>query len=988
MDPRQSLLLAWADLAAAALPSVPLVAAPREDFLWLGPSGGLFTQGLARSCDLPNSAMARRLAQLDALAPESHVLREGWVFLAGTIERDGSAQPIVLPLLSRSVRLATNAVARTVARQIVTGTPVMSGPPEFRLTADGEAEITELVEDPSVRGDLGDRAEFGRGAFSQMGSNGTIGAADAASMLRRMPALRAWIEEVVAHTGLHGEGRLLLDTQDPWALAGRQPGLRAVVGSAVFATRERQHGVAATALQGWARHRDLDRSCFPLLYPVGEEGPSLDGPSEPASEIDSPFPLSPSQERVVGLARMRPLTVVSGAPGTGKSHTVAAIALDHVARGQSVLIATRSRFAARAIADLIDRVPGPNALRFGDIIDGSSVVDELNDQLLDRQAVDAEAALGDARTARDSHRRTIARSLQLEVDAQRASGPISAMRVLAPKAFEPDADLEHLERLAADASAPPSGWWQARRHRRAIEDLARNVGAPVSDVGAVAEAIERARRRRAALLLDADGGTVIGEGWEQLATSEDQLHLAIGAAARERQDRGRKARGAVAELLAALRAGRGRRRQLLAAIDADALTAAVPLWIGTLGDIEDLLPARAGSFDLVILDEAAHIDQPSAAPALLRSRRAVVVGDPRQLRHVSFLADAAIDLAMAAHGIPELASVVDLRRNTVFDRAAAVAPVIDLAEHYRSVPHLVSFPIAEFYRDRIDIMTRRPDNDDLDVIEVVVPAEPSRAAEVAHVISMLEARLASGTPDSVGVTTPFREHADAIQAAVLGRFSEGEIRALGLRVGTVHGFQGAERDSMILALGITPDDVSKRLGFLENRNLFNVMVTRARNEQVIVTSVTEPREGLLARYLRHSLRAPVPLPDRGTADPWARSLVAELARAGIATHLGYEVGPWVLDLVLDDRDEAIAFETSVATGDPQLHIDRHAALASLGWRFVEAYPSRWDHDVAAAALAIPELIESARRDRLPPPPVVSRVRDLGRSPQAPPSRHG
>ena len=162
MDPRQSLLLAWADLAAAALPSVPLVAAPREDFLWLGPSGGLFTQGLARSCDLPNSAMARRLAQLDALAPESHVLREGWVFLAGTIERDGSAQPIVLPLLSRSVRLATNAVARTVARQIVTGGPVLSGPPEFRLTADGEAEITELVEDPSVRGDLGDRAEFGR----------------------------------------------------------------------------------------------------------------------------------------------------------------------------------------------------------------------------------------------------------------------------------------------------------------------------------------------------------------------------------------------------------------------------------------------------------------------------------------------------------------------------------------------------------------------------------------------------------------------------------------------------------------------------------------------------------------------------------------------------------------------------------------------------------------------------------------------------------
>ncbi|MEZ5204399.1 MAG: AAA domain-containing protein [Acidimicrobiales bacterium] len=144
---------------------------------------------------------------------------------------------------------------------------------------------------------------------------------------------------------------------------------------------------------------------------------------------------------------------------------------------------------------------------------------------------------------------------------------------------------------------------------------------------------------------------MIGEGWEQLATSEDQLHLAIGAAAQAAGPRS-QARKRSQSCWPRCEPAAGVDASCSLLIDADALTAAVPLWIGTLGDIEDLLPARAGSFDLVILDEAAHIDQPSAAPALLRSRRAVVVGDPRQLRHVSFLADAAIDLAMAATASP------------------------------------------------------------------------------------------------------------------------------------------------------------------------------------------------------------------------------------------------------------------------------------------------------------------------------------------------
>ena len=973
MDARQSLLAAWADLAPTASASVPLQVATVDDFLWLGTGWSLFASGLPTSITMPRSPTGARMAQLDALNQDAHVLREGWVFLAGSVTREGVRSPVLIPLLSRPVRLASESAPRTAARTLM-GTRSVSGAaydPQMRLRADGEAELLALVEDPDVRAELTDHAEFGRGGFD--GQNATP------ALVRRMPALDNWIQRVVQATGLTDAARIPIDTQDPWTLVGRGNTLRAVVGSALYVTVENPRPVAAAALEAWSSVKGLEATAFGTLYPDpgdgdddgpdGDHGSGVSDPDAPHQPVLSPFVLSPSQERLVVTARHRPLTVVSGAPGNGKTHAMAAVALDHVANGHSVLIATRSRFAARAIADLIHRVPGPNALRFGDIIEGSSVVDELNDHLLDQPTTDAARALAHCTAERDGLRAGIRSVLEMEVAANDVVGSMTAMRVLAPRAFDLDVDLGALARLATDAGQPATGLFGGRRLRRTRAALAEAVGAPVTDAAAVAAAIECARRRRLALTLDADGGTALGADWDRLATAQGALHASVGAAARERQDHGRRARGAVAELLAALRAGRGKRRQLLAAIDAKALTAAVPLWIGTLSDIEDLLPARPGSFDLVILDEAAHIDQAGAAPALLRGDRAVIVGDPRQLRHVSFLSDDAITAAMDAHGIGDLTGTIDVRRNSVFDRAAAVSPVLELVEHYRSVPHLVEFPIAEFYRGRVDVMTHRPDTDTEDAIDIVVPAADGRDAEVAAVIELLQAMAGRGPNGSVGVVTPFRDHADALEDAVLAHFDEDQIRALGLRVGTVHGFQGSERDTMVLALGLSPGDASGRFGFVENRNLFNVMVTRARKRAVVLTTVTGRREGLLARFLAHADRAPAPAADVGTDDAWAAALAAELARAGIATRAGYALGPWCLDLVLDDDEEAIAFETRVDGGDPDRHIDRHLTLTGLGWRFVEAYPTRWDHDVARAALELPALIDAARRRTLPPPPV-------------------
>ncbi len=50
--------------------------------------------------------------------------------------------------------------------------------------------------------------------------------------------------------------------------------------------------------------------------------------------MESPYLFTPVQRMAVAQSRSEALTAVSGAPGTGKSHTVAAIACDALARGE------------------------------------------------------------------------------------------------------------------------------------------------------------------------------------------------------------------------------------------------------------------------------------------------------------------------------------------------------------------------------------------------------------------------------------------------------------------------------------------------------------------------------------------------------------------------------------------------------------------------------------------------------------------------------
>ncbi|MEU4693528.1 AAA domain-containing protein [Actinoplanes sp. NPDC023714] len=815
----------------------------------------------------------------------------------------------------------------------------------YQIVPAGDLQVTPLIEDRELAAALE--------AAPGIGGPGWLQAVGA----------RAWLRSAAEATGMAFDA--VTDSGE------RLPKDRLVVvaAPALFVIRDVFGVGLGDSLRSWAG-RDLAGTALEAIYkgaPAREEtdegAPAREETDEgaPAGEgtdegpVHSPLPLSADQERVVARARTESVTVVSGPPGSGKSHTVVAAALEVVHRGGSVLVATQSPHAAEVLAELLSRYPGPAPVLFGDA--GRADLEAELTAGAEQGASASRLRAGQERVeaAIDHVRETravVAGSLELERHAARLTEfepLIPGLTVDVPGAFDPAVDLDEVRRLLA---APP-GWRARFARRRALRSLGIRAKSGSSDVPRerVTEALAAATAQRAAARLAATGGSGLESQWAALHEAESALREAAGEAMRDAARSAKRwdgeARRAAQALAAALRAGRNRRRELLAQIDAPPLVRALPLWIGTVTDVEDLLPPAPGMFDLVVIDEASHVDQIRAAPVLARAKRALIVGDPRQLRFVSFVSDVDVSSVLAAH---EASPNLDVRRVSAYDLAAGAAPVTWLSEHYRSVPHLIGFSARRFYGDRVSVMTRSPATEAVDAIEVVPAGD-----EVAAALEAVSALAGKGVR-GIGVISPFRAQAEALEAALLAALPAEKIEELRLRVGTVHAFQGSEAEAVVVSLGLGDGDGPGRRRFVADAQLFNVMITRARKRLVVVSGLSAA-EGLLGEYLEWAAAPPIPdISDLSLKSPWVASLAGELERLGVPVRTGYEVGAWHVDLVAGSAERFAGALCAVHPGGPDAHVARQIALHRAGWRLIDAFPTRWNGDPRRAALEIAAIL--------------------------------
>ena len=360
---------------------------------------------------------------------------------------------------------------------------------------------------------------------------------------------------------------------------------------------------------------------------------------------------------------------------------------------------------------------------------------------------------------------------------------------------------------------------------------------------------------------------------------------------------------------------------------------AFPCWSVTTFAVSDSLPLKPALFDVAIIDEASQCDIASCIPILFRCKKAVIVGDDKQLSHLSFLEKSKEQSFMSQYEIPDKYQLMwRFRTNSMFDLANyySTKPVL-LDEHFRSFAPIIGFSNKEFYGDRIRIMSQCNRRDVVELVQVhdgKVDVEITRnMPEAEAIVERLQeiinederTRKDGQEPVSVGIISPFRGQVELLKKAVAQVFSESVLKRHKIEIGTAHTFQGDERDIIMISWAVANNSFNQSLTFLQIPNLFNVAITRARKKQIIFLS-KDPKtlpSGLLKDYIefvqdyieRNKLSVEMKIDENVYKNAFEKEVAGGLRAEGFEVVAGRTVAGLSADLtVVDPTGRAIILE--------------------------------------------------------------------------------
>ena len=135
------------------------------------------------------------------------------------------------------------------------------------------------------------------------------------------------------------------------------------------------------------------------------------------------------------------------------------------------------------------------------------------------------------------------------------------------------------------------------------------------------------------------------------------------------------------------------------------LTQLMPICAVTSLSARGRLPFVAGCYDLVIIDEASQCDIASMIPLLYRAKRAVIIGDPNQLKHITTMTRQQDRELVAKHDVDACFSYCV---HSLFDLAISVGhqdDLVHLRDHHRSHADIIEFSNHEFYNGLLRVAT-------------------------------------------------------------------------------------------------------------------------------------------------------------------------------------------------------------------------------------------------------------------------------------------
>ncbi len=287
----------------------------------------------------------------------------------------------------------------------------------------------------------------------------------------------------------------------------------------------------------------------------------------------------------------------------------------------------------------------------------------------------------------------------------------------------------------------------------------------------------------------------------------------------------------------------------------------VPLVSTTFASVNRMLgKLPLESLGWLFVDEAGQAVPQAAVGALLRTKRAVIVGDPIQIQPVVTLPDALVQAICRRFGVaPDVYAAPASSVQTLADSASMFATELPTRSGSRSVgvPLLVHrrcsdpmFTVANAIA-YAGLMVSAKSSRASRIRDVLGPsmwidlsggAEDKWCEEEGKAVLELLGKLKQArVPPNLYIVSPFVIVATRLRQLVestglLDDWIEGEGRRWASeRVGTVHTAQGREAEAVILVLGATsPSQASARNWAGWPPNLLNVAVTRAQEALYVI----------------------------------------------------------------------------------------------------------------------------------------------------------
>ena len=670
----------------------------------------------------------------------------------------------------------------------------------------------------------------------------------------------------------------------------------------------------------------------------------------------TPLSLSDSQLQVIKNIDNTKFIAVQGPPGTGKSQTIVNLVSHLVANGKTVLVASRMDKAVDVVAERLNDLGAKHmALRAGRLNYQRQLSNDLNNLIANNEDLDSDAEnilLVDTKDMKDhldllkDYENKCEKIIKLEqdwhdldlevIDAEKSTGKIQFIqfplnrveiesislilktlkknmeksgffanianftshnqlkKILKLKDF--DVNFENLNRLQTELEFAEMNYRLQKiesdiQKTGNLHILTEQIRQMKKKQGTLAKNILKNKRREAlkALLRDENKRRRLKVHAKSLVTSRKRLQTNI-----------------------------------LEEEDFKPLLEAFPCWCVTTYAVSDSLPLKPGMFDVAIIDEASQCDIASCFPILFRAKRAVIVGDDKQLPHLSFLEKAKEQSFLSQYGIPDKYQLMwRFRTNSMFDLADYYSMnSVMLDEHFRSLPPIINFSNHEFYNDRIRVMRKdKPDEKVLELVEVTdgkVDFDATRnMPEIEALVKRLyeivveDERQNPDNPVSIGIISPFRAQVEQLKVSVSKVLSDHMIRKHQIEIGTAHTFQGDERDIILISWAVADNSFTQSLIFLQKSNLFNVAITRGRNKVInfISRNPRELPEGHFRNYISYiqEYRNKQQVSLSGEIDEniykntLEREIAAQIRELGHDVRAGVEIAGLSADLLVDEK---------------------------------------------------------------------------------------